>query len=445
VPGRGLAVVLALSLLAGACSDDDSDEGASGDDERQTETTEPGQIDTEAVLAAAREAGPADPSCEATSDGVLRLGSLLPTAGEVAVFGPAISGGVDLAVAEINQAGGIDGQPVEYRQGSEDPPDTDATVEAHLQEGVDVIVGAASTAVSEEQLDTVVGACTIMFSPSNTSPTFTTAEDDDLYFRTAPSDILQGRVLAELALEAEVTTAAILAREGTYGESLAHFIAEPFEAGGGEAVLEQVYDPDSGDFSADVDAVVQANPKALFMVGLEESSQLVQLLLDQGFTPDQKRIYFVDGNMSNAVGAAFTQPGALAGIQGTFPSAPVGEEFVNRLTAQNPEIADFIYGPEAYDAVIITALAAVAAGTDQADAVAREINGVTRDGQECTSFAQCRDLLVAGTDIDYNGPSGALDFARPGEPTRASIAVPTFGGDNQIDPAATVYRNVTLP
>ena len=81
---------------------------------------------------------------------------------------------------------------------------------------------------------------------------------------------------------------------------------------------------------------------------------------------------------------------------------------------------------------------------DARDEVARQINAVTRDGTECTGFVECRDLIQAGTDIDYTGPSGPQDFSRPGEPTKASFAVETFGADNQLDPEQIQFISAEL-
>ena len=82
-------------------------------------------------------------------------------------------------------------------------------------------------------------------SPANTSPQFTDYDDDDLYFRTAPSDILQGQVLADLMVADGVANAAILARQDSYGEGLLNYTKAPFEEQGGEVVLDQVYDPEA--------------------------------------------------------------------------------------------------------------------------------------------------------------------------------------------------------
>jgi branched-chain amino acid transport system substrate-binding protein len=190
---------------------------------------------------------------------------------------------------------------------------------------------------------------------------------------------------------------------------------------------------------------VNSDAEGLILIGFDESSRILSGLFEGGFTPDQKTIYLVDGNTGNALGEDFAdQPGALEGITGTYPSAELTDEFRQKMLAQNADLVDFLYGPETYDAIIITALAAEQAGTDRADEVARNINSVTRDGTECTGFVECRDLIADGTDIDYTGPSGPQDFSQPGEPTKASFAVETFGADNQIDDAKREFISAEL-
>ena len=89
----------------------------------------------------------------------------------------------------------------------------------------------------------------------------------------------------------------------------------------------------------------------------------------------------------------------------------------------------YAYGAETYDAVIITALAAAVAGTDDPSAIAAEINGVTKDGEKCTTFEECIALVDAGTDIDYDGIGGPYDFVDAGEPAAASFRIALDGAD----------------
>jgi branched-chain amino acid transport system substrate-binding protein len=437
---RLLAIFLGLSMLAAACGDDDDTEA--GEDSDTTEDTS-----EQAGESLAPEIGDADPQCEGESDGALTIGGLLPQTGDLSFLGPPEEAGAQLAVTEINEAGGALGADITFipgDSGDADPDVANPTVDAHLAAGADVILGAAASGISLNVIDKITGACVIHFSPANTSPQFTEYEDDDLYFRTAPSDVLQGQVLADLMVEDGVANAAILARQDSYGEGLLEFTMLPFEDQGGEVVLDQVYDPEASTFEAEVDAVISEDPEALVLIGFDESSRILSSLFESGFTPDEKTIYLVDGNIGNALGADFTEPGVLVGIKGTLPSAELTEEFQGRLLETDPGLVDFSYGPETYDAMIISALAAIAAGTDDPAAMAREMNGVTRDGEACETFADCVALLDAGEDIDYNGPSGPQDFSQPGEPTAASFAVQTYAEDNTIDTEQTFFRQASL-
>lgn len=436
-PVRALGTVLTawcLASLTVACSDDGADDArpVEREDER---------------IAALRQDGAADPSCQAESDGVLRLGGLLSQSGEFgAVLGAPQIAGANLAVADVNAAGGVLGQQVTLGQldPGETPDQAEAQAQAHIDGGADAIVGASTSQTSQAVLEPITGACRIMISPANTAPEFTTVDDGDLYFRTAATDVLQGRVLANAAIEEGVTSAAIIARDDPYGDGLRTFIAEPFEDAGGEVVVSRSYNPDTRDFSDQARAVVNRDPQALFLVGFAESAQVLLELIEQGFTPQTKRIYLVEGNMTTAFAQNIPTAGALQGVRGTIPGAQVSEDFRFRLLGLDRDLPNYTYGPEAYDAVTVVALAAEEAGTDRADEVARHINAVTRDGTKCTSFAQCKEMLAGGQDIDYDGPSGPLDFARPGEPTAAQYGLYPWTAQNTVDLAAVRYFPVSL-
>ncbi len=437
---RLLGLFLGLSLIAAACGDDD-DDTATEEDSSDTTEEEAGGNELAPPL------GDAAPSCTGEADGTLNIGGLLPQTGDLSFLGPPEEAGVALAVADVNAGGGVLGTDMVFTPGDSgdtDPDVANPTVQTHLNAGADVILGAASSGVSLNVIDAITGACVIQFSPANTSPEFTEYDDDDLYFRTAPSDVLQGQVLADLMIEDGVASAALLARQDSYGEGLLQYTQLPFEEQGGEVVLDQVYDPEAQSFEAEVDAVVSADPDALVMIGFDESSRILNSLFEQGFTPDEKQIYLVDGNVGNALGEDFTDPGTLVGIKGTLPAAELTDEFRARLLETDPELIDFSYGPETYDAVIITALATIAADTDDPAAIAAQINGVTRDGEACETFEDCVALLEDGEDIDYNGPSGPQEFSQPGEPTAASFAVLSYGEDNQIDDDLTEFKEASL-
>jgi branched-chain amino acid transport system substrate-binding protein len=387
--------------------------------------------------------GEAAPTCAGEADGRLLIGGLLPETGALAALGPPMSAAASLAVEEINGAGGVLGQPVAYMSGDSgdgNPGVANLTVDSHLAAGVDAVLGAAASGVSLDVIDTITGACRIQFSPANTAPVLTDHDDGDLYFRTAPSDVLQGRALADLIVADGNSTVALLAPEGQYSEDLLEFTRLPLEQQGGEVVVERTYDPGATGFEAEVEEVVAADPDALVMTGFAETGSILNALAAQGFTPDDHGVYVYVDNVGPAWGESFTGPGALAGVKGTQPTAEVSDELRSRLLETDPDLRTFGYGPETYDAVIIMALAAERAGTDNPAEVARNINGVTRDGTACASFAACRDLIASGEDIDYDGQSGPQEFSQDGEPTVAGIAVMSYGDDNRIDDSLTDFR-----
>ncbi|MFV0525422.1 MAG: ABC transporter substrate-binding protein [Acidimicrobiales bacterium] len=434
---RALSVPLALAIVASACGSDDetttTEETSATEEGSAGSTTDSTAAETEEAMQEGTVE--AAPSCTGEGDGVLNFGTVLPETGNLAVLGPPEFAAAQLAVNEINAAGGALGQDVTLMQGDSGDTTTEIasqTVQRELEAGTDVFVGAASSGVSFTFIDTLVENCKIHFSPANTSPDFTTYDDDGLYFRTAPSDVLQGRVLADLMIADGVTTAAITALQDPYGEGLLKYTSEPFEEQGGTVVESFTYDPQAPSFDAEVDKVVAADPDAWVLIGFEESAKLLTTAFEKGFTPDVKKIYLVDGNVGNALGENFTA-GQLEGVKGTLPAAELTDDFRNRLLEVDPNLQDYSYGPETYDAVMISALAAVAAESDNPAEIAAHINGITRDGEECTTYADCVALLEAGTDIDYNGPSGPQTFSEQGEPTEASFAIMSYDANNRVD------------
>ncbi|UBU16988.1 ABC transporter substrate-binding protein [Nonomuraea gerenzanensis] len=376
-------------------------------------------------------------------DGTLTLGTVLPQTGSLAYLGPPMFGGVDLARKEINEAGGVLGKPVaKFDTDSGDTTTNIASqsVDKLLTQKVDAIVGAASSSVSESIIDKITRAKVVQFSPANTSDKFTTIKDDGLYFRTAPPDKLQGRVLGDLVVADGNDTIGILAMQDSYGSGLADQVTKTAEEGGGKVVERVDYDPKAADFSADVAKIKAANPKGIVLIGFEETSKVVQELVKQGLTSDRHKWYMVDGNMSNT-NFVKAPKGTLDGVKGTLPGAEAPGAFQERLLQVNPEITEYTYAAESYDAVTLLALAAEAAKSDAGPAIAGKLVEVSKGGTKCTGFKECVDLVRAGTDIDYDGVSGPVDFNDVGDPSVATIGVYQYGANNKFNAAKAIeYR-----
>ena len=78
----------------------------------------------------------------------------------------------------------------------------------------------------------------------------------------------------------------------------------------------------------------------------------------------------------------------------------------------------------------MTALAAEAAKNDAGEAIASELVNISRDGEKCTTFADCVKLIKDGTDIDYDGVSGPVDLNDTGSPSKATIGIFEYKNDN---------------
>jgi len=245
-------------------------------------------------------------------DGVLKIGTILPQTGSLAFLGPPEFAGFDLALLDINAAGGVLGQPVEGIKGDSGDTSTDTaskTVDRLLAEDVDAIVGAASSGVTLTVIDKVTSAGVVLFSPANTSPALSTYDDKGLYFRTAPPDIYQGDVLGQKVLQDGSQTVAILALNDAYGTGLSDAAEKTIIAGGGTVVLKTIYDPTAASFDSEVDAVVAANPDAIIIIGFDESAKILRSMVEKGIGPKVKKVYGCDGNIGNATAEIFDSLG----------------------------------------------------------------------------------------------------------------------------------------
>ncbi|WP_336640836.1 ABC transporter substrate-binding protein [Microbacterium sp. USHLN272] len=402
----GIALVSASALVIAGCSSTPSDDSSSGGDKPATDLT-------------------------------LKLGSLLPKTGSLAFLGPPMESGVGLAVEEVNAAeAGITIDLTAEDEGDTDTKAYETSIEKLRNADVSAIVGAAASGVSKLVLDGNVSAGILQISASNTSPDFTAWEDDGLYFRTAPSDLLQGEVLGNLIAEDGAKTLGIIYQNDAYGTGLNDALTTTFEGTGGEVVESVSFNVGDAQFDAQVESIKAQNPDAVAIVSFEQFKTIAPLLVNAGISAD--KFYMVDGNLSD-YGDEISV--SLEGAQGTKAGPALEDDFTDRLQASwtaagNPEVKDFTYAAEAYDAVILVALASLAAGsTEGADIAAKmqEVSGGSGDGEKCTSFAECAKIINDGGTADYDGYSGDVTFDENGDPQGATIGIYKYVAGNTIE------------
>ena len=385
---------------------------------------------------AATTAGGCELGPEQDGDLVLKLGTALPQTGNLAFLGPPEEAGVYLAVKDVNDAGkGITIEATYGDSGDTDNKAYDTEIPRLLNAGVEAVIGAASSGTSLQFIDRLVAECVIQFSPANTSAALTTYEDKGLYFRTAPSDVLQGEVLGNLIAEDGHQKISMIVLNDSYGTGLAEFVTKAFTAAGGEVLAAPTYNTGDTNFTSQISEALAGGPDAIVLITFDEAKTIVPELTAQ-FPGD--KLYFVDGNLTNY--SADFAPGTLEGAKGTYPGVNESKigDFIARMDENwqamgNSALELNAYGPESYDAVVLLALAALEArSTEGANMSAKlqEVSGGSGNGQKCTSFAECADIINAGGTADYDGPSGAVTFNELGDPTDGNILIQQFDGNN---------------
>jgi len=187
-------------------------------------------------------AGTLSPAATAPTE-ALKLGSVVAVTGDLSDFGPPIEAAIELAISEINAGGGAFGLDVELAKGDSgtnaDTGQSEATRLIEI-EGVHAIIGALSSGVTQPIVENVAApAGVVVISPASTAPALTTADDDGLFFRTPITDVAQGQVLSDLAIDLGYDSVCTMYVNTAYGQGLSETFTTNFEAAGG-TVPEQV-------------------------------------------------------------------------------------------------------------------------------------------------------------------------------------------------------------
>lgn len=365
----------------------------------------------------------------------LILGTLLPQTGSLAYLGPPEVAGVNLAVKDINDAGGVNGSPVKVvHTDSSDADHAEVATQSVtdlISQKAQVIIGAASSSVTLNVVDDVTGANIVMISPANTATKL--SGYSPFYFRTAPPDTVQGAALGNLITGDGVSNLGILVFNDDYGTSLRDVVQKTVEAAGGTVTYGktgQEFDPTASSFTSDITALLATKPSAVAVIAFEQTKQIIPELVAAGVAPST--IYLVDGNTADY--SKDFQPGTLEGAQGTIPGAFPSGDFQTRLKSVDPSLTDYAYAPESYDATVLTALAAVKGGGTDGPTIQKNMAAVSGadGGEKCTSFADCVTLLKAGKDIQYSGQAGIGPFNAKNDPSSAFIGVYKYAADNTV-------------
>ncbi len=389
----------------------------------------------------------------------LRIGTLLSLTGGLSPYGPGNTKGANMAVEEINAAGGVLGQPIQVFNEDDQTQSTAAaaaTTKLITQNHVNAIVGAQFSGGTLSSIDIASTNGVVMVSPSATSVKLSDLTvTKGWFFRTISSDALQGAVAGSyLYTNSSFRYAGVMAINNPYGVGLANNFKSKFTALGGTVNASQVVIiPEAApDYTGALNQLFGANaaaaPQVVYFVAYPDTGLTVikqwqaglsshswwnkQWVFSEGLD-DQT---FVDSLRDPAVGADVTK------LWGTAPAAPnttLYNSFATRYEARFFNQVPVLYASHAYDAVYMIALAAQKAGAVDGASIKsqlRAVSGPTGTVINGGQWSKALTEIAAGHAINWEGAAGTEDLNATNDPGRGSYEVWGVGAS----PNFKIYR-----
>lgn len=345
------------------------------------------------------------------------IGVLQPFTGEVAWVGESSEVAVNIAVDEINEAGGMNGAEVEIV--TEDTEANQQTATSAIRKLIDSDGASAILGPTSFTLPAVMNIAQDSEVPI-ISPTAGTSVLDDkggeYVFRTATSDSLGGKAMARIADNNGYDEIAVMYVDNQGGRSFGQTVIEAFEALGGTVTADVALTPGKSSYRSELEKAFEGDPE---FVSLTAGTQTGQIIIDQWNEQGLSGVWGLSNDMQTE-GFASDVGGPLEGSFAIGPAA-AGEQYDSFAEKYQSEAEESPqpFTPEAYDAANIAALAAQAAGSNTGADLAQEIIPVSKGGENVLSFGSGVDALDNGADINYEGASGPVDFTENGNITSA--------------------------
>ena len=375
-------------------------------------------------------------SAGARQDGPIQFGSILPITGSLSPFGSGMQRAVNLAVQDVNDAGGPLDRNIEMTStDSQTQPSQAIQRYNSLVNEQDIVgfVGAASSGVSVPLAQNVAADRVMQVSHASTTPTLAEIGYDEdqssKYFgRTAPNDAQQGILMGNILNDDQYVgadSAAFLFVNNPYGEGLAEKARAAFD---GETVGMVGYDQQTTDYTSTLDSVFENDPEAVGFVGYPGNARTILQQWSRGGYGGQ----WVSSEGINNPEFWQELSEITDGFYVTSPNPEEtqgGQRFEEKIGQQNT-----LFAPHAYDAVVLLALAIERAGEATGTAIAENIRAVSREGTTVTvgEFQEAKELLANGEEVNYEGASSPVDLNEGLEPLNQYAIMQVQSGETEV-------------
>ncbi|CAN7502644.1 ABC transporter substrate-binding protein [Devosia sp. LjRoot3] len=352
--------------------------------------------------------------------------------GPIESLTPPIFGGAELVVKQINEQGGVLGGELKLISADGACDATAAAAAADKLINTDNVTGVVGALCTGETIGAFNGSGlsggVVFISPASSAPALTTLEDNDLVYRTTPSDALQGVKLADLLLAKGVNDIAITYVNNDYGKGFADALAAAYTAGGGTVAANLAHEEGKADYRAELGNLVASQNLVILAYANASGNTVLRQAVESGnFTTFVGGDGMVGDDLLNGIDAA-----AVEGLIATRAGAPTGEavDIYNAFTGEG-FTANATYAPQAYDAAFLLALAIEKNGSASREGLAAALRDVSSaPGEKILpgEWTKAVELIKAGTDIDYEGAGGALDFDAAGDVDGIIVELAVEGG-----------------
>jgi branched-chain amino acid transport system substrate-binding protein len=375
----------------------------------------------------------------------VKIGFLGGFTGPIESLVPPIHEGAKLAVQQINEQGGIlDGQLVMVQGDSTCADATAASNAADRMVNAENVTALVGPLCSGETIAAANSAAipggVVLISPAATSPALSELDDNDLVFRTTPSDAYSGEVLAKLLKDKGHDAIAITYVNNDYGKGFADALQSSFEALGGSVAANEAHEDGKADYRAELGSLASSGAQMLVVLAYVDGSgqTIVRQALESG---DFSQFAGGDGMIGDSLVAAIGE-GRLDGFIGTkigSSETPGTGLFAEAAKAAGLDPAAS-FAAQAYDAAFIIALGIQKLGQDTREGLNEAVREVaTAPGEAILpgEWEKAKQLIAEGQDINYEGASGSHEFDDKGDVPGVVIETVIEGsGFKDIGPVA---------
>lgn len=361
------------------------------------------------------------------------IGFLGGFTGPIESLTPPIFAGAELVVKEVNEQGGIlDGElKIESADGACDATAAAAAADRLINtNSVVAVVGGLCTGETIGGFNgSGLSGNVVFVSPASSAPALTTLEDNDLVYRTTPSDALQGEKMAAMLLAKDVKDIAITYVNNDYGKGFADSLSAAFTAGGGTVAANLAHEDGKADYRAELGNLVASQNLVILAYANASGNTILRQAVESGnFTTYVGGDGMVGDALLNGIDAS-----AVEGMIATRAGAPTGDatQTYQKLATDAGIEANATYAPQAYDAAFLLALAIEKNGSTDREGLSAALRDVaSAPGEKIMpgEWEKAKELIAAGTDIDYEGAGGSMDFDEAGDVDGIIVELAVEGG-----------------